>query len=130
MVPLILVLILLVVLPVAWLISEFQPRRWVRITLGLSSLALSFFVAWAVGSLSLFNYNAWYGSASTQLIDTVIDNIEAGNKVDLLRELRQLKVDYQPTYESRAKYDELVKRFAERLKLEKSKDQPHNVGGD
>ena len=29
----VLVLILLVVLPVAWLISEFQPRRWVRITL-------------------------------------------------------------------------------------------------
>jgi hypothetical protein len=31
------------------------------------------------------------------LIDTVIANIEAGNKDGLLRELRQLKADFQPT---------------------------------
>ena len=86
---------------------------------GVSSLALSFLVAWIVGMLSHFDYNASYGFASSQLIDTVIVNLEAGNKDDLLRELRQLKADYQPTYENRANYDELVERFVERLKLEK-----------
>jgi hypothetical protein len=50
----ILILILLVVLPVAWLISEFQPRREMRIRLGACSLALSFFVPWVVGTLPAF----------------------------------------------------------------------------
>jgi hypothetical protein len=111
-----LVLISLVVLPVAWLISEFQRRVWIRLTLGVLSLALSFFVAWVVGELSHFQYNSSYGFASSQLIDAVIANIEAGNEEGLLRELRQLKTDYKPTYENRANYDELVERFAERLK--------------
>lgn len=123
------ILILLVVLPVAWLISEFQPRCWVRITLGISSLALSFFVAWVVGMLSHLQYNADYGFASSQLMNTVITNMEAGNTDNLLRELRQLKTDFQPTYENRANYDGLVRQFVERLKLEKPKGQPPKDGG-
>ncbi|MCE9548685.1 MAG: hypothetical protein K8T25_24675 [Planctomycetia bacterium] len=116
------IIILLVVLPTAWLICEFRSPRWIRIILGVSSLALSFVVAWGVGLISQFNYNAWYGGASSRLIDTVILNVESGNQDALLRELRQLKTDYHPTYENRARYDELVDQFVERLKLSSSKD--------
>jgi hypothetical protein len=123
------ILILLVVLPVAWLISEFQPRRWLRVTLGISSLTLSFIVAWAVGMLSHLQYNAWYGSASSQLIDTVVANIEAGKTDELLEELRKLKADFQPTYENRAHYDILVGHFAERLRTEKPVEPPRPSGG-
>jgi hypothetical protein len=123
-VTLILILVLVFVLPVAWFASEFQSRKWLRISLGATSIALSYFVAWLVGSLSHLQYNADYGNASSLLIDTVMTNIEAGKKDELMQELRQLKVDYQPTYENRANYDELVKRFAERLKIEKPNDQP------
>lgn len=119
---LLVIVILLVVLPVTWLISEFQPRRWIRIVLGISSLVVVFIATQADNLSSRFEYNADYGSASSQLIDAVITNIEAGNHDGLLRELRQLKADFHPTYENRANYDTLVEQFAERCKIESPKD--------
>lgn len=113
------ILILAVALPAAWLMSEFQDWRWLRILLGVCSIALSYLIATTVGQLSRLNYNVWYGSASAQLIDTVIRNIEDGNEEALLRELRQLRADYEPTYENRANYDQLVEQFAARLNGER-----------
>ena len=110
-----LLIVLLIVLPIGRLVSEFQPRAWLRITLGVVALAMSYFVAFVVGSLTQLNYNAWYGSASSDLIDTVIANVEAGNEETLLRELKRLKDAYHPTYENRANYDKLVKEFVDRM---------------
>lgn len=123
------VLFLLVGLPVAWLISEFQPRRGVRITLGLSSLALSFFLAWAVGIFSSVGYEDQYSSASSHLIDTVVANIEAGNTDELLQELRRLRTNLQPHNRTRTKYGELVEQFTKRLKVEKPNEPSPPSGG-
>ena len=88
-----LVIVLLIVVPVGWLVSEFQPRIWLRISLGVAAISMSYFVAWLAGSLTMINYNTWYGTASTDLIETVIANVEAGNDEPLLRELKRLKED-------------------------------------
>jgi hypothetical protein len=65
-------------------------------------------VAYIVGHLSQLNYNAWYGSASKELVDTTITQIEDGNIDRVMSVLRRLNLDYQPTYENRAHYDKLV----------------------
>lgn len=65
-------------------------------------------VSYLVGHVSHFNYNAWYGSASKSLIDTTITQIEEGNVNRVMSVLRRLNLDYYPTYENRAHYDEYV----------------------
>ncbi len=62
------------------------------------------------------NYNAWYGSASKDLIDTTITQIEDGNIDHVMSVLRRLNLDYHPTYENRANYDELVKEAVSLMK--------------
>ena len=66
-------------------------------------------VAYLVGELSRLNYNAWYGFATKQLVDTIVTQVEDGNIDRTMRVLQRLNLEYQPTYENRAHYDELVK---------------------
>lgn len=110
------ILCLVVALPLCWLASEFQERQWLRILLGVAAIGMSYFVAVGVGTLTQLNYNANYGAASAQLIETVIADIERGNEATLLPELKRLREQYQPTYENTADYDELVQDFVNRLK--------------
>ena len=82
------VLVLAIVLPVLWLVSEFSSSRPLRISLGILALLMSFGVAFVAGTLQRLNYNAWYGAASQRLIDSSVAEIESGNTERLLRELK------------------------------------------
>lgn len=53
--PVVLIFVLAVLLPVGWVVSEFQPRRWLRILCGGVSLGVCGFVAIAVGTLERLN---------------------------------------------------------------------------
>ena len=76
--------------------------------LGISAIASVMGVAYLVGHLTRWNYNAWYGGASKALIETAVTEIEDGNIDRVMTVLRRLDLDYQPTYENRAHYDELI----------------------
>lgn len=76
---------------------------------------MNFFVAVGVGSLERLNANAWYGNASKNLIDTTIEEMERGDTDRLLKELKILQKQFQPTYENRARYDKLIEEFISRL---------------
>ena len=106
--PALLVLLLIIALPIAWLTSEFGDRRRLRIGLGLAAIVSSMGVAYLVGHLSRWNYNAWYGGASKNLIETTIAEIEDGNIDRVMSVLRRLNLDYQPSYENRAHYDKHI----------------------
>jgi hypothetical protein len=107
-----LILLLVVLLPIAWLASEFQERRAIRIALGMLSIGLSIISASAYyGTVDRIAYNTWYGSATADLIDTMITEIETGDCAKLLTELKQFEKKFEPTYENRAHYDELVREF-------------------
>lgn len=102
--------------PLLWLICEFQEYRWLRIIFGVLAIATSYLVAYGVGSLQMLNANAWYGEASKELIHAVAIEIEEGETDRLLQELKWLEAEFEPTYENRAAYDELVGEFRRRLK--------------
>ncbi|QDS95675.1 hypothetical protein FF011L_44750 [Roseimaritima multifibrata] len=106
-----LILTLVVVLPLAWLASEFQSRKEIRIALGLAAIAMAFGVAWIVGSLDRLNSNIWYGAATKDLIQNTIVELENGNDDRVLTELRALRSKFHPTYETRADYDKLVATY-------------------
>jgi len=110
-----LIVILAIALPIAWITSECQNQRWIRLTTGIAAIAVSFLVAIGVGALEHLNANAWYGSASKNLIDTTIEELEHGDQARLLKELKSLQKEFQPTYENRARYDKLIEGFLSRL---------------
>jgi hypothetical protein len=104
----VLIVALAIGVPIAWFASEFQTRRWLRLTLGCFAILLSFAVADLVGSVERFNANAWFSLASKELVDATVAELEAGNRDGVLRSLKTLQQKYEPTYENRARYDALV----------------------
>ncbi len=113
-----LILVLTVVLPIAWLASEFQNQVWLRILIGCAAIAMSFLVAYGIGSLEQLNANAWYGDASKDLIDTTIEELENGNTDKVIIKLKLLQSQFQPTYENRARYDKLIEGYVSGIRHE------------
>jgi hypothetical protein len=111
----ILFVFLAVALLLGWLVSEFRSPRWLRIILGTCAFLSSFGVAAFVGSLEHFNANAWYGHASKELVDTTVAELEKGKTKQVLTELKQLQKQFTPTYENRARYDQLVEEYVRRV---------------
>lgn len=106
-----LILLLVVAFPFAWLVSEFYENRRVRIGLGVCSLAMSFGVAWLVGSLDRLGSNIYFSEATKDLIQNTIVELENERTDIVLRELKVLRTDFRPTYETRDEYDVLVDRY-------------------
>ena len=111
------ILIIIIALPIAWLISEFKTdKRSIRCSLGILAILSCFGVAWVTAQLVRLNYNAWYGSSSKSLIDSVIEKLEDKDIETTLQELKKLQEEYRPTYESKAHYNELIDKTVKRLK--------------
>jgi hypothetical protein len=54
----------------AWFVSEFQSRVWLRVALGIACFVAGVPIAFAAGGvLQRFNDNAAYGSATAGLVD-------------------------------------------------------------
>ena len=84
--------------------------------MGTSAILLSFAIAAFVGGMERFNSNAWFGSATKDLIDVTVAELEAGNQERVLRSLKDLQGRYAPTYENRARYDVLVEEAVKRMR--------------
>src|ERR1700722_14963481 len=102
--------------PIAWLASEFQERRWPRILFGIAAIASSFGVAALVGALQMWNANVWYGNATKELVDTTIAELEAGNQTAVLASLKELQRQFEPGYENRLEYNNLIGVAVDRMK--------------
>ena len=99
---------LLVGMPIAWFASEYQSNRRIRIGLGIASISLCFVVAWVAGDMNLWNYNAWYGAASKDLIVHTLRELRNGNTDAVILQLEILNNELDPNYENRAHYDKKV----------------------
>ena len=108
---------IIIALPIAWLASEFRGSRALRISLGILAIGVVATCIWALSSvLTRFNYNAWYGGATGDLISTSLQQIEDGHLDRVLKVWRGLDQQYRPTYENRAHYNELVKEATARMR--------------
>ncbi len=112
-------MLVVLVTPIAWLLSEQQHRVWLRMSLGLAAILITSMATFFVVMLDrTFSYNAWYGAASHQLIDATVSGIERGRTEKVLTELKRLREEYHPTYENRARYDVLVQDAVSRMSLQ------------
>jgi hypothetical protein len=112
-----LLIAIIIALPIAWLASEFRGSRTLRITVGILAIGVTATSIWALSSvLTRFNYNAWYGGATGNLISTSLKQIEDGHLDRVLKVWRGLDQQYHPTYENRAHYDELVEQATARMR--------------
>ncbi len=118
-----LVLTLLVsgILPLAWLLSEAQHRRWVSVVLGVSAITVCSFVGYGVGTIPLvFQLNTEFTGASRELIDVIVDQLEAGNGEQVLSNLKSIQPAVYENYENYPRYTEVVDKFVEKLETPKS----------
>lgn len=105
----ILLTLLIVGLPAAWLVAEFKASRSVRVGIGLFAIVVTIVFTYGLASmLTKFNHNAWFGGSTKSLVETSISQIEDGHLDRVLKAWRTLDAQYQPTYENRAGYKELV----------------------
>ncbi len=105
------IVFLVVALPIAWLVSEFIGKTLVRVVLGVAAIAMTFGVAWIVGSLDRLHSNIYFGAATKDLIHNTIVELENGNTERVLCELKNLRSEFQPSYETRDNYDTLVAKY-------------------
>ena len=111
-------------LPVGWLVSEFQPRRWLRILLGLAALSMSLFMSYVFSGLDQMGHNSRYGASSAKLVEVTIASLQSGHSEDLLPALQRLHKIYEPTYEENwTDYNELVEQFVNDVKSNHSIDE-------
>jgi hypothetical protein len=104
-----LVLLVVIAIPVGWVLSEFQDRRYLRLTLGSAAILSGFVIAFfAATLLQVFHDNVYFGVATKKLVGTTITQLEAGNQDRVLSSLKRLQQKYSPTYENKAGYDALV----------------------
>ena len=103
----------------AWLYAEFVCKPLPRILLGLLSIVtISFLAAGVVGAITLFNDNAYFGGATTDLIKTSLEGIDAGRQESVVQAWRELDQQYQPTYENKARYRELTEAAVQRIRAD------------
>jgi hypothetical protein len=111
---------LIVGLPILWLVSEFRWGRPARIILGVLAMVVTTVCLSALYSIfTNFGYNSWYGSATKDLIQSSLIQIEDGHLDRVLQAWRGLNSQYWPTYENRADYQKLAAEATARIRGEK-----------
>ena len=112
----ILLLLITVALPVAWLIADLKGAPAARRTLGIVALLWSFGVAALVGALQDFNANVYFSEATKNLLDASVTQLKAGKSEVVVREWAHASEEFHPTYENRAHYRQIVDRAIEGMK--------------
>ncbi len=109
-------LVITVALPIAWLVAEFKARSGVRRACGIAAILWSFGVASLVGRLRDFNANVYFTGATKDLLSASAEQLKAGRTEAVIREWSRANDEFQPTYENRARYRQIVDQTIEGMK--------------
>jgi hypothetical protein len=112
----ILLFIITAALPIAWLVAEYKARPEVRRILGIVTILWSFGVASLVGLLQNFNANVYFTQATKDLLSSSVVHLKAGKTEAVIREWTRANDEFQPTYENRARYRQIVDQTIEGMK--------------
>jgi hypothetical protein len=114
-----LILLLTFVLPVAWLISEFQRHRWISIVLGCAATSMVGFVTYAWATFTTkFELNQSFGAASRSLVVAIVEELKTEDPDRVVSVLEDFAKQYDPNYENSPRYDEQIESVVERLRQE------------
>ncbi|HYT18814.1 MAG TPA: hypothetical protein VEW05_01130, partial [Candidatus Polarisedimenticolia bacterium] len=61
------------------------------------------------------NYNIWYSSAASKMLEAYISGIEGGRQDLVLREMKKMTNELDVTYERRGNFKDLAERAAQSL---------------
>lgn len=103
-------------LPIAWLVADLKARPSIRRTLGIVTIFWSFGVASLVGTLQEFNANVYFTGATKDLLTNSVQALKAGKTEAVIREWSRADGQFEPTYENRARYREIVDQTIEGMK--------------
>ena len=117
-----LLLLIAIVLPFAWFASEFQSRRWLRLTLGISALIGVFCISMLFEIMNRIDANSYFSLANCELIDATIQGLSHEQSETILKQLKSFRKDYEPTYENRGNYHQKVAAYAQELKDQRSNE--------
>ena len=117
-----LILAAVVLMPIIWLGCEFQHRIWLRIVAGIAAMTAVFMVSQLYLAVKGFDSNSYFGTANQEFIRATINGLKNGNSDAVLEELQSFYDSYEPTYETRANYEELVEAYSKNIKDQRSNE--------
>jgi hypothetical protein len=112
----VLLLCITAALPIAWFIADFKTRPSIRRTLGITAILWSFGVASFVGLFQYFDANVYFAVATKDLLTSSVEQLKAGKTAAVIRELSRADDQFDPTYENRARYRQIVDQAIEGMK--------------
>ena len=109
----ILLLVVALLLPFAWLVSELSRHTWVRVILGIGTIVSTAFVtsSW-VDFRENFDANHYFAEANKRLILASIHGLKGEHSAEVLDQLVRMEREYDPSYETRDQFDELVSSYS------------------
>ena len=95
--------------------TALSQRKVVRLVSALAAFGWACLMFNAASWVESLNYNAWYSSAASQMLNACIGGIEQGRQAAVLTEMRRMTNELEVTYEHRGKFKELAERAASSL---------------
>ena len=119
-----LLLLIVAIMPIAWLVSEIKnSKKSVRCTLGILAILSCFGVAFLAAQLVRLNYNIWYSSATAELLDSTINQLENKETKFVIKELKTLRSKMRVSYQFKGNYNELAADTAKKMITYKNGDK-------
>lgn len=95
--------------------AALTQRKPVRLVSAIAAFGWSCVMFMAASWADSLNYNIWYSSAASKMLDACIVGIEQGRQDAVLGELRRMTNELHVTYERRGNFRELAERAAASL---------------
>lgn len=92
--------------------AAFAQKKSVRIVSALAAFGWACLMFVAASWAESLNYNAWYSSAASKMLEAYIGSIEQGRQEAVLAEMRRMTNELEVTYEHRGNFKELAERAA------------------
>ena len=95
--------------------AAFPQRKSVRVVSAIAALGWACLMFMAASWAESLNYNIWYSSAASKMLEACIVSIEQGRQDFVLSEMRRMTNELDVTYERRGNFKELAERTAASL---------------
>jgi hypothetical protein len=113
--PLVIIVVFYLVLAALIAAATFARKMRVRVFSALASLGWAALMYKAASWAESLNYNIWYSSAASKMLDAYIAGLEEGRQEAVLNEMKRMTNELHVTYEQRGNFKELAERAAESL---------------